>query len=168
MRKISPAIISSSARVNPGQDYHAKVLVVEDDSCLQTILTRLLHNIDPLIQIKWLDSADDAWAEMQTNYSSDSLPYNLIISDISTPGIKTGIDFWKSCQTRYPHTPFLFTSGITVDEFFVKFGNSTVCPPFLAKPFAVKECRQIMQTLLDTGKTVSNQPNQNTPIGQKG
>ena len=131
----------------------SKVLVVEDDLCLQAVLVRLLQSIDPEIEIKWMPSADEASIEIQNLAKSKTLPYNLFISDISTPGIKSGIDFWKTCQSKYPHTPFLFTSGMPVDEFFKIFGNSVVCPPFLAKPFAMSECRQIMKILIETGKS---------------
>ncbi|MEO5968553.1 MAG: response regulator [Bdellovibrionia bacterium] len=136
---------------------HPKVLVVEDDLCMKRILTLLLHNINPEIEIKWMPSADEAWAELQTNSIVMPSPYNLFISDISTPGIKSGLDFWKTCQTRYPHVPFLFTSGMPVETFFETFGNSIVCPPFLSKPFAVGECRQIMKILLETGNTKPNE-----------
>ena len=157
MNKLSPNTGAHSNLVESIPPPHFRVLVVEDDLCLQTILTRLLQNIDPGIEIKWMVSADEAWTEIQTKSKATSLPYNLFISDISTPGTKSGIDFWKTCQMRYPHTPFLFTSGMPVDEFFKTFGNPASCPPFLAKPFAVSECRQIMKILLETGKTIPNE-----------
>jgi DNA-binding NtrC family response regulator len=136
--------------------HHPKVLVVEDDLCMKEILSLLLQNIDPHIEIKWMHSADEAWKEVHTKSKAIASPYNLFISDISTPGIKSGLDFWKTCKSRYPHIPFLFTSGMPVETFFETFGSSIVCPPFLSKPFAVGECRQIMKILLESGKTTPN------------
>jgi CheY-like chemotaxis protein len=163
MSKISPITIANSANVRTS---HSRVLVVEDDVCLQNILIRLLKNIEPSVEICWVASADEAWSEIQNKSRSsiEGSPYDLFISDISTPGVKSGIDFWKTCQMTYPNIPFLFTSGISEDEFFKSFGNSVVCPPFLAKPFAVGECRQIMKILLESGKTTPNEFTQNSNI----
>ncbi len=125
-----------------------RILVVEDDLCLETILKRLLQNLAPQAGIQWMTSADEAWTEVQTKSKGASAPYILFISDIYTPGDRSGIDFWKTCIMRYPDVPFLFTSGMPIEQFIQTMGTGPSCPPFLAKPFAVGQCHQIMKVLL--------------------
>lgn len=127
---------------------HLKALIVEDDLCLQTILTRLLQHIDPSLEITWVTTADAAWADLQTKGNGSARPYDMFFSDVLTPGVRNGIDFWKTCSLRYPDIPFVISSGMPVDNFLEMCGNQTPCPVFLHKPFSVTECKTVIEGII--------------------
>jgi len=139
-----------TGRVGPWRSLAAgrKVLVLEDDLCLKTMLTRLLQMIDPNMEILWKTTGDQAIEDLNHHLKSEGNPYDLVIADISTPGERSGLDFWQLCRLRFPKMAFLFISSMPVDRFLKTLGSNMLCPPFLPKPFTVGECRQIVEGLL--------------------
>ncbi len=124
------------------------VLIVEDDLTYETILRRILAEIDAKVQIDWVASAEEARSQLNTMAGQKEVAYDLIIADIFLDGEETGFDLWNLCKESHPLTPLIVTSGLPVDRFIRAFGQNEVCPPFLAKPFFVGECRQILENLL--------------------
>jgi CheY-like chemotaxis protein len=131
---------------------HPRVFVVEDDLELITVIDKVLKSIDPEIQIDWATSAEEAVFKLRQKTSGGgSKPYHLIIADIFLEGDATGLDLWNLCQQTYPEIPLVVTSGLSVEKFISTLGRDTICPPFLQKPFALGECRQMFQGLLQYG-----------------
>lgn len=132
-----------------------KVLVIEDDVELITILDRVLKTIDPKINTDWVTSAEQAAAILEENIRTHNFqPYDLILADIFLEGSSTGLDVWKMCQQYFPDVPVVVTSALPVDKFFAAIGRDTISPPFLAKPFLAKECKQVLEGIL----TYSSRP----------
>jgi CheY-like chemotaxis protein len=125
-----------------------RVLVIEDDLCLETILSRIIKSVAPEVEIDWTTSAEDALDRIQGGRLVPAKKYDLILADIFLEGAKTGIELWETCQTNFPDTPVLLMSGMPIDEFFRQVGREAVSPPYLPKPFSVGECGQIIGSML--------------------
>ena len=119
-----------------------KILVVEDDLCQQTILTRIFHSIDVGLEVVWVTSAEEALRCLERD------SFQLIFADCYLDGKSTGFDLWDFCRNEYPDTPVLLTSGMGVETFFKLVGSNQVAPAYIPKPFYAGECRQYLQSLL--------------------
>ena len=136
------------------QQRERKVLVVEDDVELITILDRVLKTIDPNLTTDWVTSAEQAAAMLEEHVRNREFqPYDLILADIFLEGSCTGLDVWKMCQQYFPDVPVVVTSALPVDKFFAAIGRDTISPPFLAKPFLAKECKQVLEGILNYSKS---------------
>jgi DNA-binding response OmpR family regulator len=129
-----------------------RVLVIEDDLCLETILCRILKAVSPEIEIDWLTSAEEALLRIEPTRGIAEGGYDLVLADIFLDGHTTGIDFWETCQALRPDLPVLLMSGMPIDEFFRTIGRESVSPPYLPKPFSVGECGQIIESMLKYGR----------------
>jgi DNA-binding response OmpR family regulator len=129
-----------------------KVMVLEDDLCLETLLNRVFYAIDPEIEVHWVTTGDQAIADLADALGNGRNPYDLIVADISTPGKQSGLDFWRLCRLHCRKVPFVFISSMPVDQFLRLLGPSVQCPPYLPKPFSVGECRQVIEGLLAYGR----------------
>ena len=134
------------------QDMPYRVFIVEDDVELRTVLERVLRAVHSKVQIDWATSAEGA-ADLLENRSalSSGSPFDLIVADIFLEGVATGLDFWKLCKITFPEIPLVVTSSMSYEKFYKTIGKGAVAPPFLAKPFSVKQCRQMLERLNDYG-----------------
>jgi DNA-binding response OmpR family regulator len=124
-----------------------RILVLEDEASLRTILTRMLTQIDSRSEVDWAITAERAISLIE-NRAKAGKPYDLIVADIRLPGEQSGLDLWFRCQIAFPELMFLFTSGMPVDQFLRSLGKDDICPPYLCKPFSVGECKQVIEGLL--------------------
>jgi DNA-binding NtrC family response regulator len=145
-------LVNPGPRTLAGKQNSRRILVLEDDLCLETMLTRIVHLIDPELETNWLTTGEKAIEDLSTKHRGPALPYKLFVADIWPPGDKSGLDFWKICRMRFPEIPFLFISSMPIDRFLRQLGSSVVCPAFLPKPFAVGEFRQVVEGLLNYAK----------------
>jgi DNA-binding NtrC family response regulator len=129
-----------------------RVLIIEDDVTLKTFLAGILYSVSPKVDISWYLTADEALWELSQLNPNSVLDYDLIISDIVTPGITDGIDVWKVCNRDYPSLPVVLTSGASFDEFIQDVSWRSGLPPFLPKPLKVESCKQIIHYFLDNYK----------------
>ena len=128
------------------KDYH--ILIVEDDVCLKTILDRVLRSIDPNVSYSWTTSAEEALGILS------EVKVDLVIADHTLEGVKTGIDLWEECQKKYPDLPYLMISGLEMKRFFEMVGKKKNSPPFMPKPLRVRECRFMLEGILDSRKNL--------------
>jgi DNA-binding response OmpR family regulator len=130
------------------------VFVVEDDVDLSTVLDRILRMIDPKVHIEWATSAEEAKARLTSRsaQSTHTTPYDLMIVDIFLEGAENGLDFWKMVKQHYPEVPLIITSALPVDQYLTSLGVDAGLPPFLAKPFTVNECKQLLKSVLRNRK----------------
>ena len=127
-----------------------RVLVVEDDEDLQTVLSFALKKIDAQMQIDWFTSAEDALEKLKAGMSDPSLPkYNLVVADIFLSKAKTGVDLWLACEKTRPKIDFLLISGMDLGDFFKLVGNNVLPPPYLGKPFSPDRFREVVSALLN-------------------
>ena len=126
-----------------------RVLVLEDDMELSTVIERILRSIDSTIDLDWATSTEGAVARLEELLQDEhSSPYDLIVADIFLHGKSTGIDFWRMCQELFPDIPVLITSALTFDRFFATIGRHSISPPYLQKPFTAVEGKQMFETML--------------------
>ncbi|MCC7440268.1 MAG: hypothetical protein IT285_01460 [Bdellovibrionales bacterium] len=133
-----------------------RVLVIEDDLALSTVIDRVLRELDPEVRVDWAVSAEEARAILRERVRrEDSLrPYDLILADVFLDGEHTGLDFWRWCQREFPDLPLVVTSGLPVDRFFRALGPDEPSPPYLPKPFTVDECFDVLSGALRHGTAV--------------
>ena len=127
-----------------------KVYIVEDDLELSTVLDRILWSIDPNIQMNWTTSAEEAMHHLkEVRHKADGKPYDLIIADIFLDGPATGVDLWRLSKQYLPKVPLVLTSALSAEKFLASVDCFEICPPFLAKPFSISDCRQILKSTLN-------------------
>jgi response regulator of citrate/malate metabolism len=126
-----------------------RVLIVEDDLALTTVIDQVLYTIDPHIKCDWVTSAEQAAAKIKEMISESSdHPYDLILADIFLEGNKSGLELWEFCRDQFPDMPIVLTSALPVDKFLNSIGENMICPPYLPKPFHLGECRQVLEGML--------------------
>ena len=132
------------------------VFVIEDDPEMVTLIERVLRTIDPLVEVDWAMSAEEATERLVSqirkrghSLKDFALPYDLIIADIFLHGPKTGVDLWRTCADLYPQVPMIVTSSMPVDKFFKTLGVGSISPPFLEKPFGIGECKNLFEAMFE-------------------
>jgi response regulator of citrate/malate metabolism len=125
-----------------------RVLMVEDDLCLKSIMIRTMQKIDPKAKVDWVVTAEKGMNMITERVLADER-YDLIVADIGLPGEKSGLDLWQYCKAVCPETSFVFSSGMPVDRFLTILRDEMICPPLLSKPFSTGECQQVLTALLD-------------------
>ncbi len=120
------------------------ILIVEDDECMHAILGRIIRSIDPDLAYQWVTTAEEAIAELRQNNHS------LVLADVSLAGRASGLDLWESAHSAFPKLPFVMMSSMGVQTFLGLIGRKRASPAFLAKPFYPGECRQIIESMLNT------------------
>lgn len=126
-----------------------KVLIVEDDLSLTNLLTYVLEEISPDVEVDWATSGEEAeyYLQRESKYYGGT-PYDLVIADIFLEGKITGLDIWKLCDEKYPNTNILVTSSLPTDKFLSSIKNEDSCPPYLPKPFTMKECKEALEEFI--------------------
>ncbi len=119
-----------------------QLLIVEDDVLLQTLFNQTLKKIAPEVWIEWVTTVEEAEARLKER------TFDLILSDYSLTGLQTGLDLWETCMKRYPKTPFVIISGLSIPDFIERMRGHKNTPPFLPKPFFPGELKQLVRTYI--------------------
>lgn len=122
------------------QIHRPRVLVVEDDLDLRTILERVVRSIDPDLVIDWATNVVDARNLLGAR------DYRLILADYRLDANGSGLSLRPYCRWRQPSAPFAMMSALTVEDYLRSVGRQPC--PFLRKPFSVEECRTFLSSLL--------------------
>ena len=118
-----------------------KILIVEDDPQACFLFRQILYSIDSNLRIEWVDTAEEALEKMQSTH------YRLIIADYFLEGNQNGMDLWNHCHKEKATSAFLLTSSLS--PFVVrKLVSPQLQPTFLAKPFTVSSCRNLVKALI--------------------
>lgn len=115
-----------------------RVLVVEDDQCLQSVLIEIIQKISPEIVVECVTNAHAGARLIHYGHLFD-----LVLCDINLPGGCSGCDLWWDFRSRYPLLNFIFMSSIPVAEYRERIA-AVPCPPFLQKPFTVDEASRVI------------------------
>lgn len=113
-----------------------RVLIVEDDPTIYPILARMIHRLNPRVDIEFTVSAEGAQDLLQGLRQK----YDVILSDISLAGKKTGIDLANETYSALAPVPIVLTSSTP------GFKSRL---PFLAKPFRYEELVEKLAPYLD-------------------
>ncbi len=120
-----------------------RVLIVEDDRDLETLLSQVLRTISSSVEVDWATNVLDARCKLE------SKRYDLVIADHTLEDDLSGFFLRCLCKRRWPDLPFVMISAMRADA-FLKMSGSVPCP-FLSKPFTVQECREMICSALATG-----------------
>jgi len=83
------------------------VVIVEDDADLRGLMASLIEEIQ--LEVIECESAEAALAVMLLRGREIAV----VLSDIQLPGAMDGVDFAREAKLRWPHLPFVLTSGNT-------------------------------------------------------
>jgi DNA-binding response OmpR family regulator len=119
----------------------AKILLLEDDSNLNETITEFLEEEGHDVV-----SVYDGHEAQEKLYESK---YDLLLLDINVPGID-GLDLLKESRKEGVVAPAIYiTSMDSVDD--LERGFESGCDDYIRKPFALKELKIRVETLLKRG-----------------
>lgn len=127
-----------------------KILIVEDDQCLELIIKKTLSSMGYEVDVHWLQSAEQAIQFLDIlKQQMGAVNVDLVLSDIFTPGNSNGIDLAKYIQTKLPNLPIVMMSSMNATEYLSQMKNTAEqIPPFLSKPFRPKDMKQTLEGML--------------------
>ena len=141
---LQPASKSSSARSYVPHPVlrirRPRVLVVEDDVDLGTVVRRTIRSLDPDLAVDWCTSAEEARHYLKQH------EYDVVLTDFMLEGRQSGLTLRDAVRRHQPHASFAVMSSLPVGD-FLRAVRGAPCP-FLAKPFAVAELRSFLDGLL--------------------
>ena len=118
-----------------------KILLLEDDANLNETVTEFLEELGHEII-----SVYDGYEAQEKLYESK---YDLLLLDVNTPGI-TGFDLLKEAREEDVVAPAIFITSLDSVEDLEK-GFESGCDDYIRKPFALKELKIRVETLLKRG-----------------
>lgn len=121
----------------------AKILVVDDEPSLRTMLTHMLEQDNHEVVV-----AEDG--EQGLSLYRENLP-DLVISDLVMPN-KNGIDMILELKKEYPELRLIAISGgggITGAFDYLPTAKLVGANAILKKPFGIKELRKSLHDILD-------------------
>lgn len=126
-----------------------KVLVVDDDSILRTVLKHTLEQQG--YQVQAVHSGKDALAAFEQN-----IP-DIIVSDVSMPEMD-GFEFCRLLRSQPSGQliPFIFLSAKTDLDHRIQ-GHSSGADDYLTKPFEMKELLAKIEALLERSRRVHSE-----------
>lgn len=116
---------------------HARILVVDDESIVRSVVSRLLENAGHSVM------AALNGAEALRIMESDTMGFDLVVTDIRMPGLD-GWELGQRVNALYPGMPILYMSGYDLDR-----GTREL--PLLRKPFEAEELLSRVRSLLGSG-----------------
>ncbi len=119
----------------------AKILLLEDDTNLNETVTEFLEELGHDIV-----SVYDGFEAQEKLYESK---YDLLLLDVNTPGM-TGFELLKEVRNEDVVAPAIFITSLdSVDD--LEKGFESGCDDYIRKPFALKELKIRVETLLKRG-----------------
>ncbi len=123
----------------------AKILIVEDDTDIATIVSRWLQHENHLVEIS--KDGEDASVKLKLNQ------YDLVILDWMLPKI-TGVELCQKFRTSGGTTPILLlTAKSTIEN--KEAGLDSGADDYLTKPFDLKELSARVRALLRRAGAIS-------------
>ncbi|HHD78384.1 MAG TPA: response regulator transcription factor [Epsilonproteobacteria bacterium] len=118
-----------------------KILLLEDDANLNETVTEFLEELG-----HDMVSVYDGYEAQEKLYESK---YDLLLLDVNTPGI-TGFELLKEAREGDVVAPAIFITSLDSVEDLEK-GFESGCDDYIRKPFALKELKIRVETLLKRG-----------------
>jgi len=119
----------------------SKILLLEDDANLNETVTEFLTE-----QGHDVISVYDGYEAQEKLYESK---YDLLLLDVNTPGIN-GFELLKEAREQDVVAPAVFITSLdSVDD--LEKGFESGCDDYIRKPFALKELKIRVETLLKRG-----------------
>ena len=127
-----------------------RILLLEDDAQIKALFKAILKRAAPGVNIEWVTFAEDALGVLRSAAEEgEPCPYLLAIADVYLAGPTDGLQFWNEVKDLYPDLPIIVTSGMSSLEFWSRREVQVTSPTFLEKPFYIKDCRELIQLLMN-------------------
>ena len=107
-----------------------KILIVDDESSLRLLLIKALSR-----EGYSCDQARDATSALEMIKSQQSFPFDLVISDISMPGMD-GISLLKEVKSLFPAIDFIIMTGYASDYSYSEIMDAGASD-YMTKPFNI-------------------------------
>ena len=130
--------------VKPKQQYDAKVLVMDDEEMILTVVTEVLNTIG----IK-VDTAPDGETaiEMYKTAIADSKPFDVVIMDLTIPGGMGGKEAVKNILEIDPKAKVIVSSGYSIDPVMANYSEYGF-KGIIAKPYTLNKLQNIIIKIL--------------------
>ena len=96
----------------------ARVLIIEDEEGIQTLLKRIVTMLGHEVEL----AGDGATGSRLASEKS----YDLVISDLSLPGTPTGIDLIRTLRATKPDCPLVVSTGYTTTDNLARIEDQRV------------------------------------------
>lgn len=117
----------------------ANVLIIEDEEGIQALLKRIVSMLGHEASI----AGDGATGcELAAARKQD-----LIISDLSLPGVPSGLDLIRALRTQCPECPLIVSTGYTTADNLAQIEAEGV-QHVLGKPFDMPTVRSLVASLI--------------------
>lgn len=135
-----------------------RILVVEDDPLMMTLLKKAILDVLPDSEIFWATSLEQAFGKIVQNSTIyEKKPYELIVADVFLKGSGTGLDLWRVLCATYPQIPFLVISSLSEENIVTAVGEAEKKNLFFfRKPFSFIECKNKIKNIL-AGKLTTDE-----------
>ena len=123
-----------------GEDRHSphlkrRILIVEDDPDLWSLLGRYSKTLDPTLVLDFCDTPTDA-----TRRLSEGIRYDAVVADFCLPAPGDGYEVRSSAESLQPWARFGMISAL--------MGFKPKKIPYLSKPFTSNQYRSFLSELL--------------------
>lgn len=139
---------------SPGRDLPARILIVEDDAGMRTLIQRTLQTDG--YRVRSVASGDEMWEALS------QAPVDLIVMDVMLPGmsggticlaLRGGKGTTHSGEMPLSQVPIIMVSA-RAEECDRVFGLESGADDYVAKPFGQRELLARVRALLRRGKIV--------------
>lgn len=115
-----------------------KILLLEDDLTLNETVTEYLEELEYQV-----DSVEDGHTALDKIYENK---YDILLLDVKVPQM-SGFDLLKEVRSREIQTPAIFITSLnSIND--LSEGYESGCDDYIRKPFALKELKMRMETIL--------------------
>ncbi|MBA1245465.1 response regulator [Pseudomonas japonica] len=114
------------------------IMIVEDEDLLRELLTEAFSEMG--VAVSAVATADDGLTAFEKNTAFD-----LLVTDVRTPGRMNGWDLAKAVYDQRPNVPIIITSGYSAEQ------HNNELPPsacFVQKPWSLESLCELAKTLL--------------------
>ncbi len=124
-----------------------RVLVVDDQSSMRSIIRKMLHQTGWFMSIDDAADGEEAWGKIKSNQ------FDLIISDDDMPRLD-GLGLLKRCRadSELRNLPFLLISGQASQE-LVAFASEWGAYDYVVKPFSFSFIRKRIEGIFERMKS---------------
>jgi DNA-binding response OmpR family regulator len=119
-----------------------RILVVEDEAKIRSAVVQQLQNLGYAV-----DQAPDGTAGLAA-VAAAARPYDLVLTDITMPGLLDGRALADTVQSRWPETLVLFMSGHP-ETSAIRGGHLDATVQLLVKPFRKIDLALAIRRILD-------------------
>ncbi len=120
------------------------IIVLEDDVLLETVVSKIIHSIDPSVKIVWFTDGSQA---IDFIIKSAELP-EMILLDILLPGKIDGLRYQERIQQMNEPIPTVFMSSLSRVGFDKLMRKRNRDLPFIGKPLIENQAKRVIEICL--------------------